>query len=238
MFGPIAVKFFMGAQKTSVYRIVIKNPSYDAYFSSFLMRKCVWWPRAPLPSIGLGPPNTNKNLAYRVHLLGQLLSRNHVFLNFQDDDKCVFTVFVLFTPTTLNPTARHIHSDHPHSSHPISNYHFPSASSPSESSKRAMIVDRIRARVEVPSNSAAEDSGDGMETSSNPGSRKRFPSEMNGNIDEKRRKFLERNRAAAQRCREKRKQWINNLQAEKYNIQEENNKLHVRRVIFRFLAFN
>ena len=152
--------------------------------------------------------------------------------------KCVFAVFVLFTPTTLNPTARHIHSDHPHSSHPISNYHFPSASSPSESSKRAMIVDRIRARVEVPSNSAAEDSGDGMETSSNPGSRKRFPSEMNGNIDEKRRKFLERNRAAAQRCREKRKQWINNLQAEKYNIQEENNKLHVRRVIFRFLAFN
>ena len=88
-----------------------------------------------------------------------------------------------------------------------------------------MIVDRIRARADVPSSGNGSDDGDIMEMST--GSRKRFPSEINGNIDEKRRKFLERNRAAAQRCREKRKQWINNLQSEKYNIQEENNKLHV-----------
>ena len=60
----------------------------------------------------------------------------------------------------------------------------------------------------------------------------RYPSEVHGHIDEKRRKFLERNRAAAQRCREKRKQWINNLQSEKFSIQEENSKLHVSGILF------
>ena len=90
-----------------------------------------------------------------------------------------------------------------------------------------MIVERIRKRADVPTSISSDGEMDTISSSS----RKRFPSEINGQIDEKRRKFLERNRAAAQRCREKRKQWINNLQSEKFAIQEENNKLHVSPVI-------
>ena len=100
-----------------------------------------------------------------------------------------------------------------------------------------MIADRIRRRADPGnSDSDSKDSTSGMSSNNmmdgggSGSGRKRFPSEMNGQIDEKRRKFLERNRAAAQRCREKRKQWINNLQSEKFSIQEENNKLHVSEV--------
>ena len=32
-FGPIGLNFFMGAQETFISRLVLRNPSYDAYFS-------------------------------------------------------------------------------------------------------------------------------------------------------------------------------------------------------------
>jgi len=96
--------------------------------------------------------------------------------------------------------------------------------SPTESNSRAVLAERIRKRVDITSGLSDHEGMDGLSSSS---SRKRYPSELSGHIDEKRRKFLERNRAAAQRCREKRKQWINNLQSEKFSIQEENSKLHI-----------
>lgn len=88
---------------------------------------------------------------------------------------------------------------------------------------RQTIVERIRKRADVPS--SGEQTGEEKMNLATTVSRKRFHSENNGQIDDKRRKFLERNRAAAQRCREKRKHWINNLQHEKSIMQEENNSL-------------
>lgn len=85
---------------------------------------------------------------------------------------------------------------------------------------RQTIVERIRKRADLPT--LGDDNKMNLATTV---SRKRFHSENNGQIDDKRRKFLERNRAAAQRCREKRKHWINNLQAEKSVMQEESNSL-------------
>jgi len=89
---------------------------------------------------------------------------------------------------------------------------------------RQTIVERIRKRADLPN--VGEYGDDNKMNLATTVSRKRFHSENNGQIDDKRRKFLERNRAAAQRCREKRKHWINNLQAEKSVMQEENNSLH------------
>lgn len=43
--------------------------------------------------------------------------------------------------------------------------------------------------------------------------------------DERRRKFLERNRAAAARCRQKRKQWITNLEKKAEELQNTNSRL-------------
>ena len=33
IFGPIGLKIFMGTQETIIYRLVMRHPSYDAYFS-------------------------------------------------------------------------------------------------------------------------------------------------------------------------------------------------------------
>lgn len=44
-------------------------------------------------------------------------------------------------------------------------------------------------------------------------------------VDGRRKKFLERNRAAAARCRQKRKNWINNLEKRSSDLQQTNNKL-------------
>ena len=30
--GSIGMKFFMGTQETIIYRLLVRNPSYDAYF--------------------------------------------------------------------------------------------------------------------------------------------------------------------------------------------------------------
>lgn len=46
-----------------------------------------------------------------------------------------------------------------------------------------------------------------------------------GDPDERRRKFLERNRAAAARCRQKRKHWISNLEKKADELQSTNSKL-------------
>ena len=52
------LKFFMGTQKTIAYRLVMRNPSYDVYFSFLifwvtLAGKWAWPPRAPLTVCGL-----------------------------------------------------------------------------------------------------------------------------------------------------------------------------------------
>ena len=78
IFVPIGLKFFMGAQKTIIYRLVMRNPSFDAYFSFliFWAKMGVATTRAPN---GLGPPKFTKKLADWADLFGRLLSRNLVF---------------------------------------------------------------------------------------------------------------------------------------------------------------
>ena len=76
------VKFFIGTRGTIIYRVVVINPSNDAYFSFLNFRATfggkmgVATTRAPN---GLGSPNPAKKLVHWVYLLGQPLSRNHVF---------------------------------------------------------------------------------------------------------------------------------------------------------------
>ena len=51
IFGSIGQKFVMGTQETTIYRLVIRNPSYDAYFFIFgplLAGNWAWPPLAPL----------------------------------------------------------------------------------------------------------------------------------------------------------------------------------------------
>ena len=49
--------------------------------------------------------------------------------------------------------------------------------------------------------------------------------------DEKRRRFLERNRAAATRCREKRKTWITGLEKKAQDVMAQNQQLTVTKKI-------
>ena len=75
----------MGAQETIIYRLVMRNPSYDANFSFLIFFLCATFggkmdvaaTRAPYN--GLRPQNPTKMLTHRVDLLGQPLSRKHVF---------------------------------------------------------------------------------------------------------------------------------------------------------------
>lgn len=57
------------------------------------------------------------------------------------------------------------------------------------------------------------------------GRRRRTTSE---DPDEKRRKFLERNRAAASRCRQKRKVWVQSLEKKAEDLNSVNGQLQVR----------
>lgn len=50
----------------------------------------------------------------------------------------------------------------------------------------------------------------------------------NEDPDEKRRKFLERNRAAASRCRQKRKVWVQSLEKKAEDLSSMNGQLQVR----------
>ena len=69
--GPLAnwTEFFIGAQETIIYRLVIRNPSCDAYFSYF-----IFWATfcgkigvaATCSLNGLGPPNPTKKLIHWV----------------------------------------------------------------------------------------------------------------------------------------------------------------------------
>ncbi|CAH1775953.1 unnamed protein product [Owenia fusiformis] len=60
--------------------------------------------------------------------------------------------------------------------------------------------------------------------SSVPYKRRRIES-ADDDIEERRQKFLERNRAAAARCRDKRKQWINTLEAKSEALENKNSEL-------------
>ena len=79
IFEPIGLKFLIWVQETMINRLVIRNPSYDAYFSvwiflgTFCGKMGVATTRAPN---GVGPSNPTKKLAHWEDLLGQPLSRN------------------------------------------------------------------------------------------------------------------------------------------------------------------
>ena len=72
--GPIGLKIYMGTQETIIYRLVVRNQSYEAYFSVLIVwatfggKMGVANTRAPY---GLGPPNPTKKLAHLVDLLSQ-----------------------------------------------------------------------------------------------------------------------------------------------------------------------
>ena len=58
------LKFLMGAQETIIYRLVVRNPSYYAYFwflATFLPENERGY---HAPPNGLGPPNAVKKLAH------------------------------------------------------------------------------------------------------------------------------------------------------------------------------
>ena len=80
IFGPIGLKILMGTQEAIIYRLVMRNLSYDAYIS-FLIFLATFGEKVgvattrPLIVWGL----QTKKLAHWVDLLSQPLSRNHVF---------------------------------------------------------------------------------------------------------------------------------------------------------------
>lgn len=58
----------------------------------------------------------------------------------------------------------------------------------------------------------------------------------NEDPDEKRRKFLERNRAAASRCRQKRKVWVQSLEKKAEDLSSLNGQLQVRGIHAAYLC--
>lgn len=59
----------------------------------------------------------------------------------------------------------------------------------------------------------------------------------NEDPDEKRRKFLERNRAAASRCRQKRKVWVQSLEKKAEDLSSLNGQLQVQCIYVNFALF-
>lgn len=59
----------------------------------------------------------------------------------------------------------------------------------------------------------------------------------NEDPDEKRRKFLERNRAAASRCRQKRKVWVQSLEKKAEDLSSLNGQLQVRCIYVNVVLF-
>ncbi|XP_067140762.1 cyclic AMP-dependent transcription factor ATF-2-like [Centruroides vittatus] len=72
------------------------------------------------------------------------------------------------------------------------------------------------------SNSTVKSTTNGLNNIRNTGRRRKGHDD---NPDEKRRKFLERNRAAANRCRQRRKQWIHNLESKAKELSDTNTQL-------------
>lgn len=67
--------------------------------------------------------------------------------------------------------------------------------------------------------------GDRQAPKRNRNSRKSQPDEDSAVEDDKRNKFLERNRVAASKCRQKKKEWTNGLEARARDLQAEKNDL-------------
>ena len=68
---PIRLEIFMGTQETIIYRLVVRNSSYDAYFSVLIFRATFGGKMGVATTralYGLGPPNPTKKW---VDLLGQ-----------------------------------------------------------------------------------------------------------------------------------------------------------------------
>ena len=78
----------MCTQETIIYRLVMGNLSYDAYFS-FLIFWATFGRKMGMATTHAlmvqGPSDPTKKLANLVDLLGQPLSRNHVFAIFRPE---------------------------------------------------------------------------------------------------------------------------------------------------------
>ena len=69
IFGPIRLKIFMGSHDIIIYRLVVRNPNYDAYFLFFgplLAGKWAWSPHVPLMACGLQTRPENWPLALQL----------------------------------------------------------------------------------------------------------------------------------------------------------------------------
>ena len=102
---------FMVAQKTIIYRLVMRNLSYEAYFSVLIFwatfggKMGVATTRAPN---GLGPLKTTKKLAQRVSLLGhEPIFRNHVFEIFRGEPPLNEKQKIIFYLTIIRSLCEH-----------------------------------------------------------------------------------------------------------------------------------
>ena len=99
-FWPIVLKFLMGAQETINYRLLIRNPSYDAYFfASLFAGNLAWPPRLPL---------------MMWDFLGQPISRSHAFKMGLTPSSCrhwpdfnqSIIIIIIYTNLSLNNLQR------------------------------------------------------------------------------------------------------------------------------------
>uniref|UniRef100_A0A673FZ04 Cyclic AMP-dependent transcription factor ATF-2-like n=1 Tax=Sinocyclocheilus rhinocerous TaxID=307959 RepID=A0A673FZ04_9TELE len=98
----------------------------------------------------------------------------------------------------------------------------PSSPQPVQSEAKMKLKAALSQQIPQVTNGDAGDIQSTQHTSSTGGRRRRTTSE---DPDEKRQKFLERNRAAASRCRQKRKVWVQNLEKKAEDLSSMNGQL-------------
>ena len=85
-FGPAGLKMFMGTQETNIYRLVVRNPSYYAYFPFLIFgpllvgngrghHACPSWSRASKPDQKIVPQQ--KVAPQHLSAYPRILSRPH-----------------------------------------------------------------------------------------------------------------------------------------------------------------
>ncbi|KAL7315959.1 Transcription factor [Mucor circinelloides] len=85
---------------------------------------------------------------------------------------------------------------------------------------------KTRRRSSAVTNESEEDNGSA--TNGSNGKKKTKSSSKDTEDDEKRKNFLERNRIAALKCRQRKKQWLNNLQAKVEFLTSDNERLQIQ----------
>ena len=81
-------EFFMGVQEIVIYRLMMKNLSNDVYILVLIFRATFGGNMGIATTRalnGLGPPSPTTKLARWMTILGQPLSRNHVFEIFRGE---------------------------------------------------------------------------------------------------------------------------------------------------------